>query len=167
MAIEAAVGDFRRVGESSIEESAVDQAWQDIGDLQAGVRAARAPGADGEERYPESLDEMLLAHHRTLRCDEWIATIRWILERIDEKRVTLGKVEVLQNVDTLGSALRIPTARTAGAVYRDQAIVPARRRRERGRVRVGSRIEEDRVLIDPAIYRSGLDAHDVGDRQSG
>src|SRR5712692_262287 len=167
MAIEAAIGDFSGVGESGIEERAIDQAWQDISDLQAGVRAARAPRADGEERHAERLDEMLLAHHRTFRRDEWIATIRWILERVDEKRIALGKVPVLQNVDTFGSTLCVPTARAAGAMYCDQAIVPARRRREGGRFRVGGRIEQDRVLIDATIYRSGLDAHDVGDRQAG
>src|SRR5262249_51061127 len=159
VAVEAGIGNLGSIGESGADEGAVDQARESVRDLQAGVRASRAAGAEREERHAEGLDEVLLAHHRALPCDEWIATVRRILERVDEERVPLRQISVLQDVYALRGTLGVPTARAASAVYRDQAVVPARRRRKGAWIRIGGRIEKDRILIDAAVDRSCFDAN--------
>src|SRR5262249_43341731 len=163
MAVEARIGNLGSIGKRGADERAVDQARESVRDLQAGIRASRTAGAEREERHAEGLDEVLLAHHRALPSDEWIATVRRILERVDEERVALRQVSVLQNVDALRGTLGVPTARAAGAVYRDQALVPACWRRKGAWIGIGGRIEEDRILIDPAVDRSSLDTNHVRD----
>ncbi len=162
MPVESAVGNLSRVRKGGADERAVNQARKGVSNLETGIRAARATGADGEARNPEGLDEMLLAHHRAFTGDERIAMVGRILERIDEERVASGKIPILKNVHAFRGALGVPTARAAGAMDRDQPLVPALRWGEWSGVRVRGRIEEDRVLIDAAIYRARLDAHDIG-----
>src|SRR4030095_10097259 len=84
MTVRTAHGNRQRIGESSRDKDAVEQARERIADTFARNGSARATRGDRIGRNAERFDEVLLTHHRCFAGHECVATGAWVLQRIDE-----------------------------------------------------------------------------------
>ena len=133
--------------------------------MQARVGPTRAPRTDGVPGYAIGLDEVLLAHHGRLCLEHRVAVVRRVLQRVFKRRVAFAQAGQIQKRRgsgkiAFGRPLYVPPARAAKAFDREQPPVPAFGRRKGTWGRLGGRVMQDRALIDAAIDRARLDAHD-------
>ncbi len=140
-------------------DDAVEQARIVVAGLVALIGAARAAGADREERRAVVLDQPFLDHRDGLGRQQVVAVVAEGIERGAGHRVALAQVVVVQHRHR--RALHVPAALATAAERIDDLAVPARGRRQRRRLGVLQRVVQDRGLVDRAVDRTGLDADDI------
>ena len=158
------VGDHRDGAEADVREAAprndaVEQAGVVVGDLVVLVRPARAAPADGVLRRAVAFHEALLHHHHGLGRQHVVAVVGVDVEAGGGDRVPLAEHDVVGHA-ARAVTLPEPAVHAAAAEGVDEPPVPAGRRGPGVRCG-GRRLVQHRDLVDRAVDRAGLDAHDV------
>ena len=142
----------------AVEQSGIDRRGGVLLD-----RAARAAVAERVRDLAVGVGDVLLHHHQRLGVQDAVR----VVERIGE--AVVDDHEAARQRRVVGPVLfraelqpRLARRRAEGV---DDLAVPLRLRRER-RPRLAG-VEQNRDVVDAAIYRSALHAHDVRHRQSG
>ena len=124
------------------------------------VRAARAPGPDRVYRHAVVLDEPLLHHDVRLGGDEVRAVVTEHVQRRRGERVAHLEEPPPEHA-ARAVALHEPAAAASASMSVDELPVPPRARGERIGLARG-RIMQHRDLVDRAVHRARLHAHDEG-----
>ena len=165
MAQEVAVVDLVRrrpaVLEAAVRLDAVEEAGIVGGDDVLLDRAARAARADRVTDAAVRLDDVLLQHHQRFRRDDVVRIVTANVEVVVRDHEPTREREVDHVV--LRCAVRMP-GRGSPAELVEHLVVPAGLRRP-GRP-AGARICENADVVQAAVHRTVLGAHDVRHRHT-
>ena len=154
---------FLHVRESHAGNDAVEEPGIIVRDLVLLVGAARGAPPKRKRRLAVSLDEALLHHHHGFGREHVVATVAGDVERRARFGIALAHHGVADHSvrKTERCSLLEPAAEAAAPERIKQTPVPALRRRHRAGLS-RRRVMQHRKLINRAIDRAGLDAHDEG-----